>query len=185
MNPYKSNTRLWKEKKGLIQPEDISEKDYVQFGTNAEIHMIELFKLDHPEYVVTHDDNNIFTNDKFPFAHASLDGEIIDENGRKGILEIKTSSIKNATMSAQWRNQIPQTYYLQILHYLMVTEYQFAMLKARLKYEFGNDTSIRICHYIIERSEVEDDISYLAEKEAEFWKSLRDNVCPFELLPEI
>ena len=29
MNPYKDNVQLWEEKKGLIIPEDISERDYV------------------------------------------------------------------------------------------------------------------------------------------------------------
>ena len=33
MNPYKDNVQLWEEKKGLIIPEDISERDYVQYGT--------------------------------------------------------------------------------------------------------------------------------------------------------
>ena len=33
LNPYKDNVQLWEEKVGLVLPEDISDKDYVQYGT--------------------------------------------------------------------------------------------------------------------------------------------------------
>jgi len=36
LNPYKDNVQLWEEKVGLVLPEDISDKDYVQYGTEAE-----------------------------------------------------------------------------------------------------------------------------------------------------
>ena len=32
-------------------------------------------------------------NEKYQWAHASLDGELTDQDGRKGILEIKTTNI--------------------------------------------------------------------------------------------
>ena len=32
MNPYKDNVQLWEEKMGLVEPEDISNKDYVRYG---------------------------------------------------------------------------------------------------------------------------------------------------------
>ncbi len=41
VNPYKSNVDLWEEKTGLRQPEDISGKDYVIYGTRAEGHLRE------------------------------------------------------------------------------------------------------------------------------------------------
>ena len=89
MNPYKTNNDLWLEKTGKVTPEDISDKPYVKYGTNAEIHLRELFKLDFPQFNVEYVENNMFINDRFPWAHASLDGWLTDENGRKGILEIK------------------------------------------------------------------------------------------------
>ena len=93
LNPYKSNTDLWLEKTGQVTSEDISDKPYVKYGTNAEEHLRALFALDFPQYEVEYLDNNMFLNDKFPFAHASLDGWLTDKDGRKGILEIKTTEI--------------------------------------------------------------------------------------------
>ena len=52
LNPYKDNVQLWEEKVGLVLPEDISDKDYVQYGTEAEEYLRALFALDHPEYKV-------------------------------------------------------------------------------------------------------------------------------------
>ena len=93
MNPYRTNIELWKIKTGQLVPEDISDKPYVKYGTQAEEHLRELFRLDFPEYQVEYTENNMFLNDRFPFAHASLDGWLTDQDGRQGILEIKTTNI--------------------------------------------------------------------------------------------
>lgn len=95
LNPYKDNVQLWEEKVGLVLPEDISDKDYVQYGTEAEEYLRALFALDHPEYKVLYDPDNMFTNSKYPWMHASLDGELLDSTGRHGILEIKTTKLDN------------------------------------------------------------------------------------------
>ena len=46
MNPYKDNIQLWEEKTGLVIPEDISDKSYVKYGTEAEQHIRALFALE-------------------------------------------------------------------------------------------------------------------------------------------
>ena len=51
-NPWKSNVDLWEEKTGRVQPDDISDKPYVQFGIAAEPVIRELFKLTYPKYKV-------------------------------------------------------------------------------------------------------------------------------------
>ena len=186
LNPYKSNLELWQEKTGLVVPEDISEKPYVKYGHAAEGCLRELFALDFPEYEVGYAENNIWLNDAFPFAHASLDGWLTDQDGRKGILEIKTTNILQSMQKEKWDHRIPDNYYIQVLHYLMVTEFDFAVLKAQLKYEFqGGDVMLQTKHYKIERSEVQQDILYLAQKEADFWKNVQAKKKPALLLPEI
>lgn len=186
LNPYKSNLELWQEKTGLVIPEDISEKPYVKYGHSAENYLRELFALDFPEYEVAYAENNIWLNDAVPFAHASLDGWLMDQGGRRGILEIKTTNILRSMQKETWDRRIPDNYYVQVLHYLMVTEFDFAVLKAQLKYEFpGGDIMLQTKHYKIERSEVEDDISYLARNEANFWKNVQAKKKPALLLPEI
>ena len=185
LNPYKSNLELWQEKTGLVVPEDISEKPYVKYGHAAEGYLREMFALDFPEYEVAYAENNIWLNDAFPFAHASLDGWLTDPDGRKGILEIKTTNILQSMQKEKWDRRIPDNYYIQVLHYLMVTEFDFAVLKAQLKYEFqGGDVMLQTKHYKIERSEVQQDILYLAQKEADFWKNVQTKKKPALLLPE-
>ena len=168
MNPYRTNIELWKIKTGQLEAEDISEKPYVKYGTQAEEHIRALFALDFPEYKVKYLENNMWLNDKYPFAHASLDGWLEDEEGRKGILEIKTTNILQSMQKEKWNHRIPDNYYIQILHYLMVTEFEFAVLVAQLKSEFNGEIYKQTKHYKIERAEVEEDIKFLKTSERKF-----------------
>ena len=186
MNPYKDNVELWRIKTGIQEAEDISEKPYVKYGTEAEPHLRELFRLDHPEYEVFYEENNMFLNDRYPFAHASLDGWLEEKDtGRQGILEIKTTNILRSMQKEKWKDRIPDNYYIQILHYLMVTEFDFAVLKAQLKYEFNGETYLQVRHYRLERSEAEEDIRYLEAAERKFRKAVKEQRMPALILPEI
>lgn len=185
MNPYKDNIQLWEEKTGLIAPEDISDKDYVQYGTKAEMHLRELFAMDFPEYQVSYDENNMFLNTDYPWMHASLDGELLDLDGRHGTLEIKTTQLMQGMQREKWDNRIPDNYYCQVLHYLAVTGYEFAVLKAQIKSEWGGELRITTKHYHIERKDVEEDIRYLVEKEKRFWDCVVSGRRPDLILPAI
>lgn len=178
LNPWKSNVKLWLEKKGIEEAEDISNKAIVKFGIDAEKSIRELFALDHKEFKVQYLENNLWVNDKYTFAHASLDGWLSykdDEDNIKGILEIKTTN-------KEWADDIPDYYYAQLLHYLMVTEFDFAILKARMK---KLDEDIIVKHYMIRRKDVENDIKLLAEKEKAFYESLKGDKVPNLILPDI
>ena len=185
MNPYKDNVTLWMEKTGQADPKDISDKPYVKYGHDAEPHLRELFGYDFPEYQIEYIDNNLWTNDRYPWAHASLDGWLTDRDGRKGILEIKTTEIMRSMQKEKWNDRIPDNYYIQLLHYLMVTGFEFAILKAQLKYDFGGDIVLHTRHYKIERSEVKADIEYLQNSEKAFWKHVQERKKPALILPEI
>lgn len=185
MNPYRNNVELWEIKTGRREPEDISEKPYVKYGTEAEQHLRELFKLDFPEYEVGYVENNMFLNDKYPFAHASLDGWLRDSEGRVGIWECKTTNILRSMQKEKWDHQIPNNYYVQLLHYFMVTEFDFAVLKAQLKSEFKGEVYLQTKHYRIERSDVQDDIKYLEKAERRFWEHVQADKEPALVLPEI
>lgn len=185
LNPWKDNVTLWKEKTGLIEPEDISYKPYVQYGIAAEPHLRDLFALDFPEYKVEYVENNSWYNDRFPFARASLDGWLTDKDGRKGVLEIKTTNILSSMSKEKWKDGVPDNYYTQLLQYLMVTEFEFACLKAQLRYEYANDIKLETRHYFLERSEVEDQIEYLKDEEMKFWNQVQLKQRPALRLPEI
>ena len=185
LNPYKDNVQLWEEKAGLRQQEDISDKPYVKYGTQAEMHLRGLFRLDFPEYQIFYQEGNMWFNDRFPFAHASLDGWLVDQHGRKGILEIKTTNNLQSMQKEKWKDRVPDNYYIQLLHYLMVTEFEFAVLKAQLRFDYGGDIVLNTRHYFIERSEVEADIKYLQNAETTFWKQLQTGYKPALILPDI
>lgn len=174
-NPWKNNVQLYREKKGLAEPDDLSDNPLVQYGTQAEEHIRALFQLDHPTLKVEYIPNNSWRNTDYPFAACSLDGWITDSNGRKGILEIKTATITSAQQANKWKDEhIPDNYYCQILFYLGVTNWDFVMLRANLKYE-KPDRPLYIAtkEYCIVRSEVEEDIATVMEAASQFAEQLK------------
>ena len=185
LNPYKTNTELYLEKTGQRTAPDISDKDYVKYGHDAEPLLRSLFTLDHPEYKVEYFKDNMIRNEKYPWAHASLDGELTDQDGRKGILEIKTTNILQSMQREKWRDQIPDNYYIQVLHYLLVTEYSFVELRAQLKSVWQGQIQLQTKDYHIERSDVEEDIEILKQAEEEFWQKVLKRQQPNLILPEI
>lgn len=185
LNPYMTNVDLWEIKTGRRQQRDISNVDVVKYGTEAEKYLRELFKLDYPQYKVDYEEHNIWLNDKYPFAHASLDGWITDtESFFKGVFECKTTEILQSMQKEKWRNKIPDNYYIQVLHYLMVTEFDFAVLKAQLKYNYAGEISLSTKHYFINRKEVKEDIEYLADAEAKFAEYIKTDKRPPLVLPD-
>ena len=186
MSPYKDNITLWKEKTGRQKAPDISDLPYVQFGHDAEPHLRALFALDHPEYVVEYAENNMWRNSRYPYAHASLDGWLTEkETGRRGVLEIKTTAIMQSAQWELWDGRIPDQYFCQILWYLMVTEFDFAILKARIKSEWRGVPKVSIRHYTIERSEVMEDIKILRRAGEKFWEAVQEDREPYLILPAI
>ena len=188
VNGWKTNVELWLEKTGQVTPEDISDKPNVRFGIDAEPIIRELFKLSYPKYKVEYIENNSWLNDKYPFAAVSHDGWLTEiETGRKGIWECKTTEIVSSMSKEQWNGRLPDNYYAQLIHSLMVREdCEFAHLTALLTFKF-DDKEIyqQIKNYHIERSDVEDDLKYLAKEEERFWGYKLSGKKPPLLLPDI
>ncbi|OEU67123.1 MAG: recombinase [Desulfovibrio sp. S3730MH75] len=185
LNPWKTNVELWEEKTGRREDEDISGKACVQYGNDCEPLMREMFKLDFPQYRVEHAENVVLQHPEYPNLQASLDGKLFDENNRLGILEIKTTNIQRGVDYQKWDNQVPQNYFIQLLHYMLVTGAEFAILKARLKSDWGGEIRITEKHYTFERTDLEADIAYLFEQEIAFWEYVLSDTRPNLILPEI
>ena len=184
MNPYMDNNDLWEIKTGRKEA-GVSDNALMQYGRDAEPYIRELFKLDFPQYKVFYEENNIWVNDKYPFAHASLDGWLEDENGRRGILEIKTTNVLSSMAKEKWKGAVPQNYHIQVLHYMMVFEADFAVLKARLKFDYDGEIVIHERHYFFERYELEADIKALEEAERKFNQYVIEDERPPLILPNI
>lgn len=183
-NKYRSNVDLWREKTGETEHEDISDKPAVRFGKQAEQYIRELFKLEHPEFVVDYHEFYMYLNDSFPFIYATLDGELTDDNGRRGILEIKTATIQNAAGWSEWVDGIPQSYYAQVLHQLAATGWDFVILFAYIRTPYGGNIA-RVIERRIERAEVENDIEFLIGQETAFWHAVETKQRPPLILPTI
>lgn len=184
---YRDNVTLWREKCGFAEPEDISGRPYVQYGIDAEPIIRDLFKLHHPEWAVGYEPNNMWVNKKYPFAHTSLDGWVETPEGEYGVIEVKTTSIDSKAKSLEWENnRVPDTYYCQLLHSLMVTEFQFAVLVAELKvHRADGTTEYRIIERRVDRKDVQADIDELERRERAFYWHVEDRTEPNRQLPAI
>lgn len=187
LNHWKTNVDLWKEKTGISKGNNISDNQAVKFGKEAEKYIRGLFVLEHPEYLVDYHEFWMYLNSENDFMYATLDGELKDRNtGEKGILEIKTTTIHNSNQWNDWENRIPDSYYVQVLHQLACTGWNFAILKAYIMYTAkngGNNVTIR--EYRIDRKDVVLEIEYLLQKEREFIQYVRDKKEPPLILPRI
>ncbi len=81
----------------------------------------------------------------------------------------------------KWDDRIPDNYYVQVNHYMMVLEAEFAVLRAYIRYRKRGDKRIAIRDYLIERKQEE--IDYLKEKEREFWEHVERKNPPALILP--
>ena len=186
-NPYKTNVELWEEKTGRRKASDIYDKDCVIFGKLAEDPIREIFKLDYPQYEVSHEEFVTVSNKDFTFIRGSFDGILIEkETGRKGLLEIKTTNILQSMQKEKWNDRVPDNYFCQILHYFLVNpEFKFAILKARLKSEWNGEIRATIRHYRFERKDYDADLKFLFEQEVKFWDCVLKDIRPSLKLPRI
>lgn len=182
LNPWKSNVQLFREK---LNPEAVKEIDNeaMAYGRAAEPIIRELFKLDHRDINVRYMDNNMWTDNGFPFAHASLDGWWTQDDQVQGVLEIKTVTIRNRIQAQEWNERIPNNYYCQVLWYMMVTGAKEAWLTALMHWHDGRK---EIRDYHIERTaDVEGDIKILCDAGERFWNALREGREPSLILPTV
>lgn len=171
-NKYMTNIELWRIKTGKEEAENISKKQCVIYGHKAEKPMIELFKLDYPEFEVIRNPYTVLVNDEYEWLRGTLDAELLHRESRTyGIFEAKTTTCYNSEQFMRWNGQIPNNYYVQLLHYFLIDKrFKFAILKALINFVDNykmKASSTR--HYLVKREEVENDLEYLFSAEKEFW----------------
>ncbi len=183
-NPWKTNVDLYRQKVGIEAAPDISNKEAVKYGHAAEEPLRSLFRLDHPELTVNYLSNTILQSKKHPFLLYSPDGLLVEnKTGRKGILEIKTTTILQSMQREKWRDMIPENYLYQVLHGLIVTGFDFVILRAQLKY---SQDYIQIREYTIERDVFQEEMDAQLKLLIKFWE---ENVMakkePALILPDL
>ena len=185
LNPWMTNVELWEIKTGRRERPDVGCSALVQYGRNAEEHLRKLYELDHPDTKVWYEENALLVNPDFPFAHASVDGLLTDQKGRLGVLEIKTATITSGSQKKKWDGMIPANYMEQILWYLAVTDAEFAVCLAQLKWDDAGDVFKVTKEYQIEREDFLDEIEELMVAGADFAQNLEKDERPALVLPRI
>ena len=166
---YKTPYELWQEKTGKVQPQDISNNPAIIRGKAAEKHLIGLFAANNPNLIV--EEGNRFTYQSLErnYAIANIDGLI----NKDTILEIKTATIRSWD---EWKDQIPMTYYCQVMWYMYVTGYRQAILYAmieKINFDETQENDFYLKTYKINYNEEE--IEFILKETDKFWEKVQKN----------
>ena len=160
LNPYSSAYALWAEKTGKTAP--FEGNLATEVGTFLEEFVAKKFEQETGKKVRRC--NQSILNDKYPWAIANIDREIVGEDAG---LEIKTTS---ELLTKKFKGgEFPSQYYVQATHYLAMTGKQRWYLAVLI----GN-RDFRV--FTIERDETE--INALMKAEEEFWTCVTNNTPP-------
>lgn len=160
LNPYCSPFSLWAEKTGKVP--GFGGNLATEVGSFLEEFVAKKFEQETGKKVRRI--NQSILNDKYPFAIANIDRDVIGEDAG---LEIKTTSEMN---TKKFKNgEYPSNYYCQCMHYMAMT----GKKKWYLAVLIGNrDFKI----FEIERDEGE--IQALMEAEKKFWHYVETDTAP-------
>ena len=152
LNDYASPFSVWLDKLGKAQP--VEETEAMRLGHDLEEYVARRFCEATGKKVRRR--NAIIYNDRYPFAHANIDREVI---GESAILECKTTSKLNLHKFSE--GDYPSNYYVQVMHYMAVTGAQKAYI-AVLVLQEG--------FYWFEVNRDEKEIEALMNAERQFWE---------------
>lgn len=206
-NPYKSAEQLYMELVGLVEPPDISEKERVIYGTEAEEPLRRLFELDYAgRFKITTAPYDYLLDDRYPFIGATLDGYleyIADEpwtltsptgfvgtieKGEKGIYEGKTALVRSKDDFNAWSLQAPDYYLSQGCQQLYVTRWRYWFINALVEKEgfrkaedeilpFNEQKIVRHV-YFMDDPVVRDSINFVISKVVEMHKRVDLRIPP-------
>lgn len=152
VNKYKSIIDVYIDK---TEGSNFEGNEATFWGHMHEATIMKVFAQKHREFNVYQVPYSVVDN----FLIANLDAVLKDKNtGEHGVLEIKTT---NAFNYKDWEGDIvPQYYYAQVQHYLMLTGYKYAYIAVLIGVNKYKD-------FKIERSE--EDIELIRNKATEFY----------------
>lgn len=175
LNPWMDATKLYRIKTGIETPKEIVGNEFIDRGVRMEDGLRHMFSCLHPELTVEHYPFDILRQTECPWLFATLDGELIGQDGKRGILEIKTAQPKGKVGWDEWKEAVPQKYYVQVLHQLLATGYEYAYLFAAL---FSQSGDITLREYEFQRQDCLPDMKYLLGKEETFYCDVKQRRIP-------
>ncbi|TDR82172.1 YqaJ viral recombinase family protein [Paludibacterium purpuratum] len=179
VNPYKTEFQLYLEKRGEIEPDDISEKESVLFGNLLEDVVAQEYArrsgnkvercntmLRHPEhgFILGNLDRLVWQGDKRP----QFKGQIRTNH----LLECKTALgrfVDKELWGPDGTDEVPMSYLAQCQHYLAVTDAEICDLAVLL-----SGPEFRIYHIQRDNELIEEMIA----REAEFWARVTSGNAP-------
>ena len=161
MNPYCGAYAVWLEKTGRAQGFEGNLRTEV--GTYLEDFVAKEFERETGKK--TRRVNKTLISSQYPWACADIDRRIVGENA---ILECKTTNSLPA-MKMFGRNEYPEQWYCQMVHYLAVTGADMAYLAVLI-----SGSQFRV--FELRRDEKE--IEALMRIEERFWQHVKDDTPP-------
>lgn len=163
----------------------------MEYGTRNEPLIRRIFADDFSEKfkVIAPRNNEMYRRIDKPYMTATLDGVLINkETKEKGILEIKTHDVRNREDNKLWLKRIPDNYFIQVLHYLLVMNtFTFVVLVAKLRfYDYFHEDGKKLLktefrYYYIDRNDenIRKQLEYLESAETKFWEeNVKKKVMP-------
>lgn len=160
MNPWKSPFSVYLEKTS-DEVKEVQDNERMRVGRDLEDYVARRFEEATGKKVRRN--NFMLQSEDYPFMTANVDREVIGENA---VLECKTTSSYN---KKDWEEGVPLHYHLQVLHYMLVGDYD----KGYIACLVGNEAFI---YHEIERDE--ETLRYLVDIESKFWDNLQKGIMP-------
>src|SRR6056297_2040778 len=141
LNKWKSSYDLWLEKTGQIENNVDNERMY--WGTVLEDVVAKEFTSRTGKKV--RKTNKMYFSEEHPFMLANIDRKVV---GESAILECKTTSAYN---NKAWQDgEVPESYLVQVMHYLAVTGYERAYIAVLIGGQRFEYTSVERDEELIE-----------------------------------
>ena len=159
MHPYRKKYRVWLEKTGRMDPENLDENEAVYWGKVFEDKIAERYVEVSGNKV--RNVNRTLVHPKYDFLRGHIDRKL---EGKNAGLEVKTVGLRSAYLWGEsYTDEIPLHYELQVLHYMAITGYDYFDIAALF---FGQEMRI----YQISRRNNLGRIKQIEEVAREFWE---------------
>ena len=179
--------KLFREMRGEIEHEDLSENELVQRGVHAEEHVRALIAVENPDWDFYDGGNLLFVSKRKPFMSATLDCIAVHRDTG----ELADIELKECPWSSKWKGEFaPDSYFAQVMHQHYVTGISYCALHPRiyLRHEGQFTTSFeRSYEWDMRDDDIQAQVKQLVAEEEAFWSDFKrgGKLTPKLALPSI
>jgi putative phage-type endonuclease len=178
VSPWKSPLALWAEKTGLVEQPNLEELEYIEWGQVLEEPIAKKYRQVTGRSLSDMGRYAILTSDLHPFMHTTIDRIIDLDASKPGLVPVPAYAIGLGDLSVknvgffqygEWEEEPPLQYQIQLQHELVVTGLcwgSYAVLIGGQRFRW------------MDQPRNDKFISYLVEKEEEFWDMVQRGIQP-------